>query len=254
MFRDSLPVSSSRVPHPQHSWHWGRLCNNVSVTDRQTPWSGVLLEKLTSSQLVMQFPALYGTRTFIRLRLKCEGTRAETIFRLFAKRASPFKSTGASVQSTTGSWGVRISGSNAGYTMFRGSVKGTGYPLHSPVSRSLPLPCVTVCHHVSTGLYHIRKSPPAVLVMNLIIIVIIVLLFFLLCCQHYPSEMQYFNPLNHELNPICYLLALLGAHHFLHVNRIRVKLLTFRLLMSYIYIYIYMYIYIYIWSTHSSCF
>ena len=34
---------------------------------------------------------------------------------------------------TTGSRGVRISGSNAGYTMFRGSVKGTGYPLHSPV-------------------------------------------------------------------------------------------------------------------------
>jgi len=44
------------------------------------------------------------------------------------------------------------------------------------------------------------------------------------------------NPLNAELNPICYLLALLGPHHFLHVNRIRVKSLTFRLLMSYIYI------------------
>ena len=43
------------------------------------------------------------------------------------------------------------------------------------------------------------------------------------------------NPLNPELNPICYLLALLGAHHFLHVSRIRVKLLTFKLLMSYIY-------------------
>jgi len=43
------------------------------------------------------------------------------------------------------------------------------------------------------------------------------------------------NPLNPELNPICYLLALLGAHHFLHVSRIRVKLLTFRRLMSYIY-------------------
>ena len=43
------------------------------------------------------------------------------------------------------------------------------------------------------------------------------------------------NPLNPELNPICYLLALLGAHHFLHVSRIRVKLLTLRLLMSYIY-------------------
>jgi len=31
------------------------------------------------------------------------------------------------------------------------------------------------------------------------------------------------NPLNAELNPICYLLALLGAHHFLHVSRIRVN-------------------------------
>ena len=50
---------------------------------------------------------------------------------------------GASVQSTTGSQGVRISGSNAGYTMFRGSVKGTGYPLHSPVSHSLPLPALS---------------------------------------------------------------------------------------------------------------
>jgi hypothetical protein len=92
---------------------------------------------------------------------------------------------GASVQSTTGSQGVCISGSNAGYTMFRGSVKSPGYPLHSPVSPSLPLPCVTsntgytmfrgsvkspgyplhspvspslplpcvtLCHHVSTGL------------------------------------------------------------------------------------------------------
>ena len=48
-----------------------------------------------------------------------------------------------------------------------------------------------------------------------------------------------FNTLNPELNPICYLLALLGAHHFLRVSRIMVKLLTFRLLMSYIYIYIY---------------
>jgi len=43
------------------------------------------------------------------------------------------------------------------------------------------------------------------------------------------------NPLKPELNPICYLLALLGVYHFLHVSRIKVKLLTFRLLMSYIY-------------------
>jgi hypothetical protein len=91
-----------------------------------------------------------------RLRLKCNGARVETRFRLSAKRMSPFKSAAASVQSTAGSRGVRIggsNGSNAGYTMLRGSVQSTGYPLHLPVSPSLPLPCVTVCHHISTGLY-----------------------------------------------------------------------------------------------------
>jgi len=31
------------------------------------------------------------------------------------------------------------------------------------------------------------------------------------------------NPLNAELNPICHLLALLGAHHILDVSGIRVK-------------------------------
>jgi len=75
-----------------------------------------------------------------RLHLKCVGTRAEIRFRLSAKLTSPFKSAGASVQSTTGS---------------RGSVKSTGYSLHSAVSPSLPLPCVTVCHHISTGLYYL---------------------------------------------------------------------------------------------------
>ena len=57
--------------------------------------------------------------------------------------------------------------------------------------------------------------------------------------SHFGSLTNYFNPLNPELNPICYLLALLGAHHFLHVSRISVKSLTLRRLMSYI------------WSTHS---
>ena len=37
--------------------------------------------------------------------------------------------------------------------MFRGSMKSSGYPLYSPVSPSLPLPCVTVRHHILTGLY-----------------------------------------------------------------------------------------------------
>jgi len=57
--------------------------------------------------------------------------------------------------------GVRISGSNAGNTMFRGSVKGTGYPLHSPVSPSLPLPLITVCHHISTGVFLVNAEVEA---------------------------------------------------------------------------------------------
>ena len=58
----------------------------------------------------------YFSTLRIRLRLKCDGTCAETSFYFSAKRTSPFKSAGASVQSTAGSRGVRISGSNAGYT------------------------------------------------------------------------------------------------------------------------------------------
>ena len=93
-----------------------------------------------------------------RLRLKCDGTRAETIFRLPAKRTSPFKSSGASVQSTTGSRGVRISGSNAVYTMFRGSVRVLAthsipqFPLHFPARAS---PCAITFQLDST-----RRSFP----------------------------------------------------------------------------------------------
>ena len=89
-----------------------------------------------------------------RVQLK----RAEAGFHLSAKRTSPFKSARTSVQSTTGSRDVRISGSNAGCIMFRGSVKGTGYPLHSPVSPSHPVPCATVCHHISTGPYILTEN------------------------------------------------------------------------------------------------
>ena len=101
-------------------------------------------------------------QTSFRLRLKSDGTRAETRFRLSAKRTSPFKSAGGREFSLiTGSCGTRFSGSNAGYIMFRGSVKSTGYPLHSPVSPSLPLPFVTVCHHFSTVLYQTESMLPA---------------------------------------------------------------------------------------------
>jgi hypothetical protein len=37
-------------------------------------------------------------------------------------------------------------------------------------------------------------------------------------------KIQILNSLNTELNPICHLLALLGAHPILHVSRITVNL------------------------------
>jgi len=93
---------------------------------------------------------------FHRMRLKCDGTRAETRFRLSTKRTSPFKSAGASVQSTTGRRAVQISLRGLYCSckpVFCSHVTLTGYPLHSLVSPSLLLPCVSVCHHISTGLY-----------------------------------------------------------------------------------------------------
>jgi len=72
--------------------------------------------------------------------------KPDFVFR--AKRTSPFKSAGGGPQFSRllRNRGVHISGSNAGYTMFRDSVKGTGYPLHSysfpftspPVRRRVP--------------------------------------------------------------------------------------------------------------------
>jgi len=41
------------------------------------------------------------------------------------------------------------------------------------------------------------------------------------------------NPLNTELNPICHFLALLGAHHILHVSRIKVNCIYYIYLFSY---------------------
>jgi hypothetical protein len=48
-------------------------------------------------------------------------------------------------------------------------------------------------------------------------------------CQ---SLTVFFNPLNAKLNPICHLLALLGAHPILHVSRIRVKMMQISLTKS----------------------
>jgi hypothetical protein len=67
--------------------------------------------------------------------------RAETRFRLSAKRTSSFKSArGRQFSRLLAAEGCASAVVNAGYTMFRGSVKGIGYPLHSPVSPSFLVP------------------------------------------------------------------------------------------------------------------
>ena len=87
-----------------------------------------------------------GYRHTLRIRIaraERDGTCTETRFRLSPKRTSPFKSVGASVQSTAGSRGVRISWI---YHVRRWRER-TGYPLHSPFSPSLP----PVRHRVPPG-------------------------------------------------------------------------------------------------------
>ena len=48
------------------------------------------------------------------------------------------------------------------------------------------------------------------------------------------EKVEEINPLNAKLNPICHLLALLRAHHILHVSRIRVKHSVIQLMHKYI--------------------
>jgi hypothetical protein len=56
------------------------------------------------------------------------------------------------------------------------------------------------------------------------------------CFEHHDSQKHdlsaQVNSLNAELNPICYFLALLEAHHILHVGRIRVKFVNLVALFS----------------------
>ena len=91
-----------------------------------------------------------------RGQLKCDGTRAETRFRLSAKRTSPFKST--------------VGGRQFSRLLAAEVCASAVVMLDTPCSEvvwrvlathcirqfppSLLLPCVTVCHHISTWLYN----------------------------------------------------------------------------------------------------
>jgi hypothetical protein len=100
---------------------------------------------------------VYPRQWPVRLRLKCDGTRAETRFRLSAKRTSPFESAGASVQSTTGSRGLRISGSEVVWRVLAThSIRQ--FFLHFPSRAS---PCAITFQLVSThciGLWVVPRA------------------------------------------------------------------------------------------------
>jgi hypothetical protein len=140
-----FPWSSFELPFT--IWYSCVLLLSVSTVYTGAPWRWLQITDETHSSGSVHGRTQYDGAG----QLKCDGTRAETRFRLSAKWMSPFKSAGVSVQSTAGSRRARIGGNNAGYTIFSGSAKGTGYPLHSPVSPSLLRPCITTCHHISTG-------------------------------------------------------------------------------------------------------
>ena len=97
-----------------------------------------------------------------RVKIECDGTRAETRFGLPAKRTSPFISAGVSVQSAAGSRGVRISGRNAGYSarlLATHSIRL--FPLHFSSRAS---PCATKFRFHSTNVSEEVLSFPTALV------------------------------------------------------------------------------------------
>ena len=79
-----------------------------------------------------------------RARLKRDGTRAETRFGLSAKRTSPFKLAGGQFSRLLA---AEVCASAVVMVVMLDTpcseveCKTTGYPLHSLVSPSLPLPC-----------------------------------------------------------------------------------------------------------------
>jgi len=67
------------------------LKNELKIINYETPHCASFSTLLSFPPCNVQMFSL----TPCRLRLKCDGTRAETRFRLSAKRTSPFKSAGA---------------------------------------------------------------------------------------------------------------------------------------------------------------
>jgi len=78
--------------------HWGLKWTLTHMSTESMEMTGVCRLPFNQKRILQL--------AYCGLRLKCDGKRAEPRFCLSAKRTSPFKSAGASVQLTTGSRGV----------------------------------------------------------------------------------------------------------------------------------------------------
>ena len=147
-----------------------RKCGNVTVSFvfPSLQWGGNI-RSASIWQWALLAIVISQTFYWIIARAERDGIRAETRFRLSPKRTSPFKSVGASVQSTAGSRGVRISFSNAGYTTFGDGVRVLAthsirqFPLHFPSRAS---PCATrfrtsstTCCYPTNSLHALWRRP-----------------------------------------------------------------------------------------------
>ena len=121
----------------------------------------IKLKKKTISQNTVGGSGSFLDQNCIRARSKRDGTRAETRFSLSAKRTSSFKLAGGQFSRLLT---AEVCASAVVMVVMLDTpcsevgCKTTGYQLHSHVSPSLPLPCVTVCYQVSTELYHSNRS------------------------------------------------------------------------------------------------
>ena len=139
MFRAYLGPSSGGEPYVYNNWH--------------------LLFFLGDSVIVVPTWATDSLR-ISRGQLKCDSTRAETRFRLSAKRTSPFKSAGGRQFSRVLAaevWASAVVMLDTPCSEVVWRVLATHCIRQFPPS--LPLPCITVYHHISTGVYHLTREP-----------------------------------------------------------------------------------------------
>ena len=131
---------------------WNSHCSSLKHTISASSASNCYLKSVVWTAVFRKALQTLQTCTEVCIaRSERDGTCAETRFGLSAKRTSPFKSAGASVQSTAGSRGVRMrgsNGSNAGYTVFWGRVQD--YWLPTPLA-CFPFTSPTVRHRVPSG-------------------------------------------------------------------------------------------------------